>query len=125
MLVKTIRKPGQRGTLDLVEKYGDRLVCVRYRYDPKRKQRFKTAEIIVEQREWEPEEAPSTAPETPTPIEPPRYTRHVGLRIRYNEKDLQRKIKAIGGTWSPAERLWYAPEEYVRKIGLEGRIVKR
>ena len=26
-------KPGQNGTKRLVEKYGDALVCVRYRYD--------------------------------------------------------------------------------------------
>ena len=27
-------QPGERGTQQLVEKYGQRLVCVRYRYDP-------------------------------------------------------------------------------------------
>jgi len=26
-------KPGQNGTKKIVEKYGDALVCVRYRYD--------------------------------------------------------------------------------------------
>ncbi len=28
-------KPGQKGTKRLVEKYGDALLCVRYRYDAK------------------------------------------------------------------------------------------
>ena len=30
-------KPGQKGTKHLVAQYGDRLVCVRYRYDAARK----------------------------------------------------------------------------------------
>ena len=46
------------------------------------------------------------------------------MRIRYDEKDLQRAIKAIGGNWDPGKKLWYAPEEYIRRIGLAGRIVK-
>ncbi len=40
-------KPGQKGTKQLVTQYGDRLVCVRYRYDAQRKKRLKT--------EWEAE----------------------------------------------------------------------
>jgi hypothetical protein len=41
-------KPGQKGTRRLMEKYGDSLLCVRYRYDEKRGLGLKTAEIIVE-----------------------------------------------------------------------------
>src|SRR5438046_3165589 len=33
-------KPGQKGTKQLVAQYGDRLICVRYRYDAQRKKRF-------------------------------------------------------------------------------------
>jgi hypothetical protein len=33
MHVLAMRRPGQRGTRKLVTRYGDRLVCVRYRYD--------------------------------------------------------------------------------------------
>ena len=40
-------KPGQKGTKQLLTQYGDRLVCVCYRYDAQRKKRFKTVEIIV------------------------------------------------------------------------------
>ncbi len=47
-------KPGQRGTKKLQAMYGDRLVCVRYRYDPDTGRRFKTIEIIVEEKEWTP-----------------------------------------------------------------------
>ncbi len=47
-------KPGQRGTKKLQAMYGDRLVCVRYRYDLESGRRFKTIEIIVEEKEWSP-----------------------------------------------------------------------
>ena len=36
MRTRLILKPGQRGTKKLGAKYGDRLLCVRYRYDEKR-----------------------------------------------------------------------------------------
>ncbi len=47
-------KPGQKGTKQLFAQYGDRLLCVRYRYDAQRKKRFKTVELIVAERDWEP-----------------------------------------------------------------------
>ena len=47
-------KPGQKGTKQLLAQYGDRLICVRYRYDARRKKRFKTVEILVAERDWEP-----------------------------------------------------------------------
>ncbi len=47
-------KPGQKGTKKLSAQYGDRLVCVRYRYDAQRNKRFKTIELIVEERDWAP-----------------------------------------------------------------------
>jgi hypothetical protein len=40
--------PGQNGTKKLLARYGDRLVCVRYRYDSERAVRHKTVELIVE-----------------------------------------------------------------------------
>ena len=47
-------EPGQKGTKQLLAQYGDRLICVRYRYDPKRKKRLKTVELLVAERDWEP-----------------------------------------------------------------------
>ena len=41
-------KPGERGTKKLLAKYGDGLVCVRYRYDEEKRKRYKTVELIVE-----------------------------------------------------------------------------
>ena len=46
--------PGQNGTKKLVAKYGNKLICVRYRYDPEKRKRYKTVELIVEEAEWHP-----------------------------------------------------------------------
>ena len=43
-------KPGQKGTKALVEKYGEALVCVRYRYYEASRTRIKTVELIVEKK---------------------------------------------------------------------------
>ena len=47
-------KPGQKGTKQLLAQYGDRLICVRYRYDAQRKKRLKTVELLVAERDWDP-----------------------------------------------------------------------
>ena len=49
MDVKATLLPGINGTKSLLKKYGDQLVCVRYRYDKLKQKRYRTAEIIVEE----------------------------------------------------------------------------
>ena len=122
MQVRTVRKPGQRGTQRLVEKYGKRLVCVRYRYDPDKRKRYKTVELIIAEESWIP--ALQSRADNSQPLGQPRHTSRVPVRISYYEKDLQRQVKAIGGTWEPTKKLWYAPEAHVRRIGLDKRIVR-
>jgi hypothetical protein len=48
--MKTLRKlqPGQPGTKRFVEKYGEGLICVRYRYDSTNMKRITTVELIAE-----------------------------------------------------------------------------
>ena len=52
MEIRTVRKSGERGTQRLVAEYGERLVCVRYRYDLARNKRYKTVELIVAEDDW-------------------------------------------------------------------------
>jgi hypothetical protein len=52
MIVKTTLRPGQKGTKRLVEKYGERLLCVRYRYDTEASKRYTTVELLEEQADW-------------------------------------------------------------------------
>lgn len=54
MRVRLVRRPGQHGTREYLEEYGDRLVCVRYRYDAAAGRRYKTIEIIVGEAPWAP-----------------------------------------------------------------------
>ena len=56
MRARLILKPGQRGTKKLCAEYGERLVCVRYRYDEKRRKRLETVELVVDEVDWEPRE---------------------------------------------------------------------
>jgi len=48
-------KPGQRGTKKLAKEYGDRRLCVCYRFDEERSMRLKTIELVVEEIPWRPE----------------------------------------------------------------------
>ena len=48
MKTRVSLKPGDKGTRQLHAQYGDRLICVRYRYDPKARMRYKTIELIVD-----------------------------------------------------------------------------
>lgn len=86
-------KPGQKGTRRLVEQYGEKLLCVRYRYDAIRQVRMKTVEIIVDER----------------PCRPPlRYgtMEIVAVIVSFTEQELRERLKAAGGRWDPAEKLW-------------------
>ena len=87
-------KPGQKGTKQLLTQYGDRLVCVRYRYDAQRKKRFKTVEIIVAERDWDP---PA-----------PRFTAEtiVGVRVGFAEADMRERVKQAGGKWNRRRKVW-------------------
>ncbi|HYE71734.1 MAG TPA: hypothetical protein VEF04_00325 [Blastocatellia bacterium] len=103
-------KPGQKGTKKLVELYGSRLVCVRYRYDEGRQKRFKTAEIIVEEVPWVP---------VPKQTKPPTQA---DVQIAWGETQLAQQVKAAGGKWNRAKRLWEMPYDQAIVLGLEARI---
>lgn len=125
MEIRTVRRPGEKGTRKLLAQYGERLVCIRYRYDPARQKRLKTVELIVAEEDWRPP-PPHPQEARPTGLSPRRfYTRRVGIRLAYDEVELRRQIKALGGMWDPGERLWFVAEEHVRRLGLVQRVVKR
>jgi hypothetical protein len=105
-------KPGQKGTRRLVEKYGDSLLCVRYRYDEKRGVKLKTVEIIVEEK-------PSTSTL--------RYrdTDVVAVMVPYTERTFRETLKAAGGRWDPEEKLWRVRYVSIQNnAGLVERIVR-
>ncbi len=61
MKTRLILKPGQRGTKSLAKKYGNALLCVRFRYDAELRQRLKPDELIVERSESTPPQPQFTA----------------------------------------------------------------
>src|SRR5258706_15786640 len=52
MEIRLTLRPGMSGTKKLLARYGERLVCVRYRYDRATGRRVKTAELIVGDVAW-------------------------------------------------------------------------
>jgi hypothetical protein len=112
MKTRTHLKPGQKGTKGLVERFGDSLLCVRYRYDEIRKVRLKTVEIVVEEKAWEPSS---------------RFKDEdiVAVIVSFTENDLRDILKAAGGRWDPIEKLWRVTYGSIRgNIELEKRILK-
>lgn len=105
-------KPGQPGTRRLVERYGDALLCVRYRYDDIRDMRIKTVEIIVEERPGR------AAPRL-------RDTDPVLVQVPYTMKALRDRLKSVGAKWDPGEKLWRVRYGLIRgDRELEERVVK-
>jgi hypothetical protein len=104
-------KPGQKGTKRLLAQYGDRLICVRYRYDAQRKKRIKAVELLVAEQDWEPRRPP---------IVPDHI---VGLRVDFAEVAVRDRVKQVGGTWNPERRLWQLRYDRVLALGLNRRIV--
>lgn len=112
MRMRLTLNPGQRGTKRLLTQYGDRLVCVRYRYDVQRKKRIKTAELIIEETDWQPK-ARRRAGDT-----------LVMVRVGLSEVEIRQRVKRAGGRWDPKRRVWELRYERVAELGLEARIVE-
>jgi hypothetical protein len=100
--------PGQPGTLKLARKYGDVLVCVRYRIDEERRERCTTVELIVERA-----------------AVVRRRDQIVGVRVRYEETSLQEAVKVKGAKWDRDAKLWRMPYRVAARLGLTGRIVEK
>jgi hypothetical protein len=103
-------KPGQKGTKKLVAQYGDKLVCIRYRYDPQTKKRYKTVELIVEEVAWTPTVSPESI---------------VQIRVAREEAAIIQQVKGAGGKWNAQQRVWEIRYDQVVRLGLEGRIVNK
>ena len=113
--MKTIKKmnPGQKGTKKLVEKYGDRLVCVRYRNYPENKRKIKTIELIID-------ESPLQANSNTIPM-----NKKMHLSVEYVEVHIGTLIRSSGGNWNRKEKVWELPYSKVLALGLEDRIVNK
>jgi hypothetical protein len=109
MQIRTTIKPGRRGSKKWLKQHGDRLVCVRYRYDEQRRRRYTTIEIIVAESQWIP------SPPAPDTI--------VDIRVAFDETNLRKTVLAAGGRWSRKLRLWQLRYDQVIALGLIDRLV--
>jgi hypothetical protein len=101
-------QPGRPGTKRLADQYGDRLVCVRYRYDDTHHRRLKTVELIVEDVPWLSRDAQS---------------RMVDIYVEHYDYALRAEVRENGGRWQPATRTWRLRYATVLALGLESHIV--
>jgi len=141
--LKTLR-PGDKGTRELVTRYGTSLLCVRYRLDDVTRERLKTVELIIQRRSAEPTLAPpqvrTAAPSagrtgaSRAPVAVGRAAggaalprlrsaaQRVALRIHWGETDLRQRIKSNGGWWDPHRRLWLLRRDHAERLGLLHRV---
>ena len=84
---------------------------MRYRYDPGRKKRFKTVEIIVGERDWEPPR--------------PHFANDqlVRVRVAFEEVELRARVKQAGGTWDRPRRVWQLAYGDAVALGLRDRVI--
>lgn len=109
MDVRTTLRPGDKGTKAMVSRFGDRLVCVRYRYDKTTRRRLKTVELIVDEKHWDPPGAEAC--------------QYVFVRIPFTETDIRHAVLKHGGRWDADRRLWRLLWMTARNLGLENRVV--
>jgi hypothetical protein len=89
---------------------GDRLLCVRYRYDAEKKRRYKRGELIVEEAIWEPQPTPDTL---------------MATRVGADERTLQQQVRQAGGRWDSQRKAWSLRHELVIALGLQERVISR
>ena len=110
MEIKTTLAPGQKGTKNLLKKYGEQLICVRYRYDKSRQKRLKTIELVIDEQDWVPGVLFSS-------------DRRVAIQIGFGETELREQVKSAGGFWNPNKKAWILSYHKVLQMGLERRMI--
>lgn len=106
-------RPGQNGTQKLVERFGERLLRVRYLYDASTGRRLKTVELIVSSAPWRPRARAARR----------RDDEIVAVRIAFHETDLRERAKRLGAVWRPAQKLWEIRWGDAKRLGISDRVI--
>lgn len=114
MKTRLTLRPGQKGTKRLLEEHGERLVCVRYRYDSLRNLRVKTVELVVDERPWV----------YCKPLSPARRNPSVLVAIAPQDLQLRREVRSSGGTWRPEHSAWEMKLREAQRLGVDGLVVR-
>lgn len=112
-VIKTLR-PGDSGTKKLSQRYGDRLVCVRYRKDEQKKRRYTTIELIVDEGPIDHNKLYRLTPE--------ERALAVGVFIAKSDVSTRRLVIGEGGVYDQLADLWRLPLGKVVKLGMIERL---
>ena len=97
--------PDQPGALKHARRYGDALVCVRYRHDAQRRLRYTTVELVVD--------------EAPLKGHPEHDATIVSVRIDPRDTEMHRQAFALGAQWNDKTRIWTMTRKTLRMLGLQ------
>ena len=107
---------GMNGTKRYQQRFGDRLLYVRYRHDPEQQRRLTTVELIVDEAPMPPARGNIDKKLFPHP------NQNVLVQINYNETELRSRPKVAGAKWVPELKLWKMPYRSAEKLGIKERI---
>ena len=112
-VIKTLR-PGDSGTKRLTARYGDQLICVRYRRDEQKNRRYTTVELIVDEGPIDKNKLYRLAPEERALV--------VHIFVAHGDADVRRQVIEAGGVYLTDRKLWALPLGKVVKLGLVDRM---
>lgn len=104
--------PGRPGAVKLARKYGEKLLCVRYRYDKERGVRLVTVELVEEVVPW--------VPRPPREESPSEF---VYIEVAREEVEVRALVRGAKGFWDSEKKLWRLRRERVVALKLVDRIV--
>ena len=107
------RKPGQSGTRKFLAQYGDKLVCVCYRYDAQAGKCVKTIELIVAESDWL------------SPAQRFSDEEVVWLRTGFVDRWLELQIREAGGKWDSRRCIWNIRYDAAVALGLSAHVERR
>ena len=99
--------PSAKGAIKLAQQFGETLICVRHRVDPKAKFRYTTVELLVEKSAIR-----------------PRKVSMASVKIGPGEYSLHRVLKAAGGRWDSEDQVWRLPRRLVGILRLTDRLAR-
>jgi hypothetical protein len=103
--------PEQAGAIKLARRYGDALVCVRYRRNANGSHRYTTVELIVD--------CVAVVAKNGKAAE-----RIVGVRVGFEETRLRQQVRDNGSRWDAPARLWRMPLRSAKRLALLVRVVQ-
>ena len=112
MQTRLTLRPGQSGTKKLVERFGERLIRVRYLYDERAGRRLKTVELVLESVPWHPRARAARRRDDDIVI----------VRIAWRETDLRERAKHLGAVWRPAQKVWEIKWGDAKRLGIADRV---